>query len=110
MFLNGPMPMATIYLSMNMQRDSSSSICKVFIHIRSMEVLYLPRNSYDLCTLCSIGEAESGLERLHQCAEKELQVYLEAEGPSNDFNEFHTKLAGLTRYFFVELCKVVLDE
>lgn len=44
-----------------------------------------------------IGEAESGLERLHQCAEKELHVFLEAEGPSNDFNEFHTKLAGLTR-------------
>ena len=45
------------------------------------------------------GEAESGLERLHQCAEKELQIYLNAEGPSKDFNEFRTKLAGLTRYF-----------
>jgi ariadne-1 len=44
------------------------------------------------------GEAESGLERLHQCAEKELQVYLEAESPSKDFNDFRTKLAGLTRY------------
>ncbi|KAL5998098.1 hypothetical protein ACLOJK_009033 [Asimina triloba] len=43
------------------------------------------------------GEAESGLERLHQCAEKELQIYLDAEGPSKDFNEFRTKLAGLTR-------------
>ncbi|KAL9260417.1 putative E3 ubiquitin-protein ligase ARI8 [Drosera capensis] len=43
------------------------------------------------------GEAEAGLERLHQCAEKELQVYLNAEGPSKDFNEFRTKLAGLTR-------------
>ncbi|KAI5649050.1 hypothetical protein M9H77_35055 [Catharanthus roseus] len=42
------------------------------------------------------GEAESGLERLHQCAEKELQGYLNAEGPSKDFNEFRTKLAGLT--------------
>ncbi|XP_038704882.1 probable E3 ubiquitin-protein ligase ARI8 isoform X3 [Tripterygium wilfordii] len=42
------------------------------------------------------GEAESGLERLHQCAEKELQVYLNGEGPSKDFNEFRTKLAGLT--------------
>ena len=47
----------------------------------------------DYCT----GDAESGLERLHQCAEKELQVYLNAEGPSKDFNEFRTKLAGLTR-------------
>nr|GMC55917.1 probable E3 ubiquitin-protein ligase ARI8 [Ipomoea batatas] len=43
------------------------------------------------------GEAESGLERLHQCAEKELQRYLNADGPSKDFNEFRTKLAGLTR-------------
>ncbi|XP_062100248.1 probable E3 ubiquitin-protein ligase ARI8 [Humulus lupulus] len=42
-------------------------------------------------------EAESGLERLHQCAEKELHVYLNAEGQSKDFNEFRTKLAGLTR-------------
>lgn len=44
-----------------------------------------------------LGEAESGLERLHQCAEKELQVYLEAETPLKDFNDFRTKLAGLTR-------------
>ncbi|WOL01279.1 putative E3 ubiquitin-protein ligase ARI8 isoform X1 [Canna indica] len=42
------------------------------------------------------GEAESGLERLHQCAEKELQLYLDAESPSKDFNDFRTKLAGLT--------------
>jgi hypothetical protein len=52
-----------------------------------------------------LGEAESGLERLHQCAEKELQVYLEAESPSKDFNDFRTKLAGLTRYIYV----MVLD-
>ncbi|KAI3459114.1 hypothetical protein Pfo_015777 [Paulownia fortunei] len=42
------------------------------------------------------GEAESGLERLHQCAEKEFQGYLNSKGPSKDFNEFRTKLAGLT--------------
>ncbi|CAJ2679045.1 unnamed protein product [Trifolium pratense] len=43
------------------------------------------------------GEAESGLERLHQCAEKELQQFLIAEeGPSKEFNDFRTKLAGLT--------------
>ncbi|KAL8544662.1 hypothetical protein ACS0TY_005047 [Phlomoides rotata] len=42
------------------------------------------------------GEAESGLERLHQCAEKEFQGYLNSEGPSKDFNDFRTKLAGLT--------------
>ena len=45
----------------------------------------------------SSGEAESGLERLHQCAEKELQVFLNGDGPSKDFNDFRTKLAGLTR-------------
>jgi ariadne-1 len=44
------------------------------------------------------GEAESGLERLHQCAEKELQQFLAADGPSKEFDEFRTKLAGLTRY------------
>jgi len=43
------------------------------------------------------GEAESGLERLHQCAEKELQLFLNADGPSREFNDFRTKLAGLTR-------------
>ncbi|XP_058094123.1 probable E3 ubiquitin-protein ligase ARI8 [Magnolia sinica] len=56
------------------------------------------------------GEAESGLERLHQCAEKELQVYLEAEGPSKDFNEFRTKLAGLTsvtRNYFENLVRAL---
>lgn len=45
------------------------------------------------------GEAESGLERLHQCAEKELQQFLNTDSkPSTDFNDFRTKLAGLTRY------------
>ena len=48
-----------------------------------------------------LGEAESGLERLHQCAEKELQIYLDAECPSKDFNDFRTKLAGLTRYMLL---------
>lgn len=42
------------------------------------------------------GEAESGLERLHQCAEKELHQFLTADGPSKEFDEFRTKLAGLT--------------
>ncbi|KAL4325760.1 hypothetical protein GQ457_11G005850 [Hibiscus cannabinus] len=56
------------------------------------------------------GDAESGLERLHQCAEKELQVYLNAEGPSKDFNEFRSKLAGLTsvtRTFFENLVQAL---
>ncbi|CAN6276135.1 unnamed protein product [Urochloa humidicola] len=56
------------------------------------------------------GEAESGLERLHQCAEKELQVYLEAESPSKDFNDFRTRLAGLTsvtRNYFENLVRAL---
>ncbi|CAO2837482.1 unnamed protein product [Amaranthus hypochondriacus] len=56
------------------------------------------------------GEAESGLERLHQCAEKELQVYLNADGPSKEFNEFRTKLAGLTsvtRNYFENLVRAL---
>jgi ariadne-1 len=56
------------------------------------------------------GEAESGLERLHQCAEKELHVYLNAEGQSKDFNEFRTKLAGLTsvtRNYFENLVRAL---
>ncbi|KAL3507131.1 hypothetical protein ACH5RR_032513 [Cinchona calisaya] len=56
------------------------------------------------------GEAEAGLERLHQCAEKELQNYLRAEGPSKDFNDFRTKLAGLTsvtRNYFENLVRAL---
>ncbi|PKA55797.1 putative E3 ubiquitin-protein ligase ARI8 [Apostasia shenzhenica] len=56
------------------------------------------------------GEAEAGLERLHQCAEKELQVYLEAEGPIDEFNDFRSKLAGLTsvtRNYFENLVKAL---
>uniref|UniRef100_A0A5B7BBL2 RBR-type E3 ubiquitin transferase n=1 Tax=Davidia involucrata TaxID=16924 RepID=A0A5B7BBL2_DAVIN len=56
------------------------------------------------------GEAEAGLERLHQCAEKDLQTYLNADGPSNDFNDFRTKLAGLTsvtRNYFENLVRAL---
>ncbi|KAI3843939.1 hypothetical protein MKX03_022050 [Papaver bracteatum] len=46
------------------------------------------------------GEAESGLERLHQCAEQEIKIYLK-EDDSDDadqgFKVFHTKLFGLTK-------------
>ena len=92
--------MDTICLSMSMPRDCSLSICKVgHLFWYSMQI-------QPFCVLINAiytGEAESGLERLHQCAEKELQIYLNAEGPSKDFNEFRTKLAGLTRYFFIYL-------
>lgn len=56
------------------------------------------------------GEAEAGLERLHQCAEKELQTYLNGTGPSKDFNDFRTKLAGLTsvtRNYFENLVRAL---
>ncbi|KAH7404412.1 hypothetical protein KP509_15G024600 [Ceratopteris richardii] len=42
------------------------------------------------------GDAETALERLHQCAEKDLQVFLEGDNPNPSFNDFRTKLAGLT--------------
>lgn len=56
------------------------------------------------------GEAESGLERLHQCAEKELEPYLHSEGPLKEFNDFRTKLAGLTsvtRNYFENLVRAL---
>lgn len=46
------------------------------------------------------GEAETFLERLHHCVEKE---YLKAENPSDDFRGFMEKLVGLknatSKYF-----------
>ena len=51
----------------------------------------------EVISVLAAGEAEAGLERLHQCAEKDLQNYLTSDSPSNDFNDFRTKLAGLTR-------------
>lgn len=55
-----------------------------------------------------IGEAESGLERLHQCAEKDLQSFLTVRSDNTEpapsiaeFGDFRVKLAGLTRYFTV---------
>ncbi|GFY92827.1 IBR domain-containing protein [Actinidia rufa] len=56
------------------------------------------------------GEAEAGLERLHQCAEKDLQNYINGDTPSNDFNDFRTKLAGLTsvtRNYFENLVRAL---
>ncbi|KAI8009175.1 putative E3 ubiquitin-protein ligase ARI8 [Camellia lanceoleosa] len=47
-------------------------------------------------------EVEPGLECLHQCAKKELQVHLNVDGPLKDSNEFHTKLARLARYWKME--------
>ncbi|CAM6106301.1 unnamed protein product [Calypogeia fissa] len=55
------------------------------------------------------GEAEAHLERLHQCAEKDLQVFLDGD-TQNNFNEFRTKLAGLTsvtRTYFENLVRAL---
>ncbi|XP_043696711.1 probable E3 ubiquitin-protein ligase ARI8 [Telopea speciosissima] len=75
---------------------------------------YLPENEHAKRQFFEYlqGEAESGLERLHQCAEKELQVYLSADGPTPGFNEFHTKLAGLTsvtRNYFENLVRALME-
>ncbi|KAL2249421.1 UNVERIFIED_CONTAM: putative E3 ubiquitin-protein ligase ARI8 [Sesamum indicum] len=59
------------------------------------------------------GEAEAGLERLHQCAEKEFLNYLNSDGPSKDFNDFRTKLAGLTsvtRNYFENLVRALEND
>ncbi|XP_062192342.1 probable E3 ubiquitin-protein ligase ARI8 [Phragmites australis] len=62
------------------------------------------------------GEAESGLERLHQCAEKDLQAFLPLkpeynESPSlAEFGDFRVKLAGLTsvtRNYFENLVQAL---
>ncbi|XP_073003157.1 probable E3 ubiquitin-protein ligase ARI8 isoform X2 [Typha latifolia] len=73
---------------------------------------YLPENEFAKRRFFEYlqGEAESGLERLHQCAEKELQVFLDAEAPMKDFNDFRTKLAGLTsvtRNYFENLVRAL---
>ncbi|BBN00641.1 ariadne-1 [Marchantia polymorpha subsp. ruderalis] len=56
------------------------------------------------------GEAEAGLERLHQCAEKDLHVFLDGEPGQATFNDFRTKLAGLTsvtRTYFENLVRAL---
>ncbi|XVE55982.1 hypothetical protein DITRI_Ditri03aG0201000 [Diplodiscus trichospermus] len=42
------------------------------------------------------GQAESGLERLHDCAEKELLPFLENPQPAEEFLKFRRKLCELT--------------
>ncbi|KAL9310548.1 putative transcription factor interactor and regulator CCHC(Zn) family [Arabidopsis thaliana] len=56
------------------------------------------------------GEAESGLERLHKCIEHDIEVFEFAEGPSEEFNHFRTKLTDLTsitKTFFQNLVKAL---
>ena len=42
------------------------------------------------------GEAESNLERLHHCIEKDIHNYLNKERPEEEFKNFRAKLSGLT--------------
>ncbi|KAJ8574040.1 hypothetical protein K7X08_010551 [Anisodus acutangulus] len=57
------------------------------------------------------GQAEAGLERLHLCAEKELEIYLNVEeGNSKTFDDFRIKLSGLTsvtRNYFENLVRAL---
>ncbi|GAU28150.1 hypothetical protein TSUD_313090 [Trifolium subterraneum] len=58
------------------------------------------------------GEAESGLERLHHCAEKVIQVFLSDDppSPSEEFNDFRkklTELTNVTRNYFENLVKAL---
>ncbi|KAF2920735.1 hypothetical protein DAI22_08g233700 [Oryza sativa Japonica Group] len=63
------------------------------------------------------GEAESGLERLHQCAEKDLQSFLTVRSDNTEpapsiaeFGDFRVKLAGLTsvtRNYFENLVQAL---
>ena len=46
---------------------------------------------------CLQGQAEHHLERLHICAEKELQGFIDGESPAKDFNDFCSKLVNLTK-------------
>ncbi|GAB4842960.1 Probable E3 ubiquitin-protein ligase ari7 [Ancistrocladus abbreviatus] len=74
---------------------------------------YLPEHEHAKRQLFEYlqGEAEAGLERLHQCAEKELQAYLSDEDePQADFQAFRSKLAGLTsitRTYFENLVRAL---
>ncbi|KAK9989329.1 hypothetical protein SO802_029568 [Lithocarpus litseifolius] len=42
------------------------------------------------------GEAESNLERLHHCIEKDIHNYLNKERPEEEFKNFRAKLSSLT--------------
>ncbi|PIA51201.1 hypothetical protein AQUCO_01100203v1 [Aquilegia coerulea] len=65
---------------------------------------YLPEQFFEYLQ----GEAESWLECLHQCAEKDLKPFV--DGKSKDLNGFRTKLSGLTtvtRNYFVNLVRAL---
>nr|POF26688.1 putative e3 ubiquitin-protein ligase ari8 [Quercus suber] len=56
------------------------------------------------------GEAESNLERLHYCTEKDMHDYLNKKCSDKEFNNFRAKLSGLTtvtRNYFENLVKAL---
>ncbi|KAI3911171.1 hypothetical protein MKW92_033380 [Papaver armeniacum] len=72
---------------------------------------YLPQSEHAKKSLFEYlqGEAESALERLHQCAEQEIQPYLKDDLPE-DFNSFRPKLINLTvitRNYFDNLVRAL---
>ncbi|KAF3434554.1 hypothetical protein FNV43_RR21639 [Rhamnella rubrinervis] len=77
------------------EHDSSLSACNVCRFLKLEAKVFYQIAFFQLQTLCT-GEVESSLERLHRCAE-ELETYLNLEHQlAKEFNEFLTKLAGLT--------------
>lgn len=60
---------------------------------------YIPENEKTKKTFFEYlqGEAESGLEKLHHCAETEIHEVLKEGSPAEKLNNFRTKLTGLTR-------------
>lgn len=58
-----------------------------------------------------LGEAEAGLERLHHCAESELNHFVSnTEGSPKKFSDFRHKLIGLTKVtktYFENLVKAL---
>ena len=55
-------------------------------------------------------EAESNLERLHHCIEKDIHKYLNKERPEEEFKNFRSKLSSLTtvtRNYFENLVKAL---
>ncbi|KAL8518166.1 hypothetical protein ACS0TY_009504 [Phlomoides rotata] len=56
------------------------------------------------------GEAESALERLHHSAETEIEKYVKADEPCEDFSAFRSKLTsltGVTRTYFENMVTAV---
>ena len=59
------------------------------------------------------GQAESGLEKLHSCAERWVGEFLIADGPLQNFDEFRKKLIGLTsvpRNYFENLVNAMEND